>query len=136
MHLSCAQVQTGARIGCVKQPKPIHRARKALLVSAKKTDAQSGKGNQQVQYGQDWYEQTREASRQLRTAREELEYRREANRIANGGKERKDLYTNNWDGDQYKGSKFNILTVIALVSILTPLLGLVFAYSTYGILWG
>jgi hypothetical protein len=64
------------------------------------------------------------------------EYRREANRLANNGRERKDLYTANWDGSEYKGSKFNILTVIALVSVLTPLLGLVFAYTTFGVLWG
>lgn len=64
------------------------------------------------------------------------EYRREANRAANGGKERKDLYTDNWDGSEYKGSSFNVLTVIALVSVLTPLLGLVFAYTTFGVLWG
>jgi hypothetical protein len=63
-------------------------------------------------------------------------YRKEANRLANNGKERKDLYTANWDGAEYKGSKFNILTVIALVSVLTPLLGLVFAYTTFGVLWG
>lgn len=65
-----------------------------------------------------------------------VEYRREANRLANNGKERKDLYTDNWDGSEYKGSSFNVLTVIALVSVLTPLLGLLFAYTTFGILWG
>ena len=45
-------------------------------------------------------------------------------------------YTDAWDGDKYKGSSFNILTVLLAISILTPLLGLVFAYKTYGVLWG
>ena len=40
------------------------------------------------------------------------------------------------DGSVYKGSRFNILTVIALVSILTPLAGLAFAWWSYGVLWG
>ena len=40
------------------------------------------------------------------------------------------------DGSVYKGSMFNVLTVIALVSILTPLAGLVFAWWSYGVLWG
>ena len=31
------------------------------------------------------------------------EYRRAANLAANNGKERKDLYTDNWDGSEYKG---------------------------------
>ena len=40
------------------------------------------------------------------------------------------------DGSVYKGSKFNVLTVIALASILTPLAGLIFAWWSYGVLWG
>jgi len=40
------------------------------------------------------------------------------------------------DGDVYKGSRFNVLTVVAAVSILTPLAGLVFAWWSYGRLWG
>ena len=40
------------------------------------------------------------------------------------------------DGSVYKGSKFNVLTVVALASILTPLAGLVFAWWSYGVLWG
>lgn len=40
------------------------------------------------------------------------------------------------DGDQYKGSGFNVLTVVGVVSVLTPLAGLIFAYFTYGVLWG
>lgn len=64
------------------------------------------------------------------------EYRREANRAANNGRERKDLYSANWDGDKYKGNGVNVLTVIAAISVLTPLLGLIFAYNTFGVLWG
>lgn len=64
------------------------------------------------------------------------EYRRQANRAANNGRERKDLYTDNWDGSEYKGSSVNVLTVIGAISILAPLIGLIFALQTYGTLWG
>lgn len=64
------------------------------------------------------------------------EERRKANWEANNGLERKDLYTDNWDGDKYKGGAVNILSVIVVVSVLTPLAGLAFAYLTYGRLWG
>eukprot|EP00878_Enallax_costatus_P004423 GHUV01004663.1.p1 GENE.GHUV01004663.1~~GHUV01004663.1.p1 ORF type:complete len:142 (+),score=29.35 GHUV01004663.1:248-673(+) len=115
-----------------------HRAvRSSLIVSARKTASASGQTKQkQVTYGKDWYAATRDASKPFRTVREEIEYRREANRLANNGKERKDLYSANWDGDQYKGSSFNVLTVIAAISVLVPLAGLVFAYTTFGVLWG
>lgn len=36
------------------------------------------------------------------------EYRRAANRAANNGLERKDLYTDNWAGSEYRGSQFNV----------------------------
>ena len=61
---------------------------------------------------------------------------KEANAKANNGKERKDLYTDNWDGDVYKGNPVNVLSVILAISILAPLVGLVFALQTYGTLWG
>ena len=61
---------------------------------------------------------------------------REANERANGGREREDLYTDNWDGDVYKGSPVNVLSVILAVSILAPLVGLIFALQTHGTLWG
>ena len=64
------------------------------------------------------------------------EWRREANRQANNGKDRKDLYTDNWDGDKYKGNPVNVLSVILVVSVLVPLAGLAFAYFTFGTLWG
>jgi hypothetical protein len=41
------------------------------------------------------YAQTREAAKPRRTVRDEIEYRRRANELANNGKERKDLYTDN-----------------------------------------
>ncbi|GIL73741.1 hypothetical protein Vretimale_5380 [Volvox reticuliferus] len=93
------------------------------------------KGGPTLDYGNDWYKKTRELARP-RTVREEIEYRRQANLIANNGKERKDLYTDNWDGSEYKGSPFNILTLVGALFILTPVAGLVFAYYTYGTLWG
>jgi len=64
------------------------------------------------------------------------EYRRDANLAANNGKERKDLYTDNWDGSEWKGGSNNILTFIGALFVLVPVLGLVFAYFTYGDLWG
>jgi hypothetical protein len=91
---------------------------------------------QTVQYGSDWYAQTREAAKPRRTTREEMEYRRQANLAANNGKDRKDLYTDNWDGDKYKGNPVNILSVLIVISILVPVAGLVFAFNTYGKLWG
>lgn len=62
--------------------------------------------------------------------------RREANRAANRGRDREDLYTEKWAGSEYKGSGFNVLTVILIVSVLTPLFGIIFAYFSYGKLWG
>eukprot|EP00466_Bigelowiella_natans_P003819 jgi/Bigna1/52992/estExt_Genewise1Plus.C_140046 len=84
---------------------------------------------------QDWFKETRNPN-QGRTDNEEIAQRREANMIANNGKERKDLYTDAWDGDKYKGSSFNILTVLILVGIGAPVTGVVFALATYGKLWG
>jgi len=51
-------------------------------------------------------------------------------------REREDLFTDNWDGDEYKGSNFNELTVGLGIAIAMPILGLVFAAATYGKLWG
>lgn len=47
-----------------------------------------------------------------------------------------DLYTNNWDGSEYKGSGNNILTWLAVLFVATPVAGLVFAKLTYGVYWG
>ena len=38
-------------------------------------------------------------------------------------------------GDVYVGSKWNIMTVLMAVSILVPVMGLVFAWASYGTLW-
>ena len=46
------------------------------------------------------------------------------------------MYTDNWGGDKWKGDKVNVLSIIVVVSILGPLVGLVFAYLTFGKLWG
>ena len=54
------------------------------------------------------------------------EFRREANFKANNGREWKDLYS----------SPFNALTMLIVLTILAPILGLVFAFQTYGKLWG
>eukprot|EP01025_Chloroclados_australasicus_P069820 TRINITY_DN990_c0_g3_i1.p2 TRINITY_DN990_c0_g3~~TRINITY_DN990_c0_g3_i1.p2 ORF type:complete len:150 (+),score=9.36 TRINITY_DN990_c0_g3_i1:81-530(+) len=47
-----------------------------------------------------------------------------------------DLYSANWEGGEYVGKKWNIMTFILSLSFLIPILGLVFAYFTYGKLWG
>lgn len=65
-----------------------------------------------------------------------MERRRRANWEANNGKERKDLYTDNWAGSEYRGSGLNVLTVLLVVSVAVPALGLLFAFKTYGVLWG
>eukprot|EP00195_Chlamydomonas_chlamydogama_P015589 CAMPEP_0202902058 /NCGR_PEP_ID=MMETSP1392-20130828/16133_1 /ASSEMBLY_ACC=CAM_ASM_000868 /TAXON_ID=225041 /ORGANISM="Chlamydomonas chlamydogama, Strain SAG 11-48b" /LENGTH=98 /DNA_ID=CAMNT_0049588741 /DNA_START=14 /DNA_END=307 /DNA_ORIENTATION=- len=79
------------------------RGSRFVPCAAKNTDAKGKKVERvQVDYGSDWYEQTRKAaSPRFRTVREELEYRRQANLAANNGRERKDLYTDNWDGSEW-----------------------------------
>lgn len=97
------------------------------------------KGTEQGGYQDAWFRSTRAVldSTSTETGRRKIirEYR-EANERANGGREREDLYTDNWDGDVYKGSPVNVLSVILAVSILAPLVGLIFALQTYGTLWG
>jgi hypothetical protein len=39
------------------------------------------------------------------------------------------------NGDEYRGSNWNILTVILALTFLIPVFGLLFAYLTYGTLW-
>ncbi|GMH44415.1 hypothetical protein BSKO_12367 [Bryopsis sp. KO-2023] len=96
---------------------------------------QAKKKPQDVTYGQDWYETTRDLGAP-KTVREQLERYKKANLEANNGLERKDLYTDKWAGDQYTGSRFNILTVLAGLFFFTPVVGLIIAYFTYGIYWG
>lgn len=50
--------------------------------------------------------------------------------------DRPSLFTDNWGGDTWKGGRINVLSVILIVSILVPLGGLIFAYFTFGTLWG
>eukprot|EP00223_Ostreococcus_mediterraneus_P009950 CAMPEP_0179630778 /NCGR_PEP_ID=MMETSP0932-20121108/6073_1 /TAXON_ID=548131 ORGANISM="Ostreococcus mediterraneus, Strain clade-D-RCC2596" /NCGR_SAMPLE_ID=MMETSP0932 /ASSEMBLY_ACC=CAM_ASM_000582 /LENGTH=125 /DNA_ID=CAMNT_0021500249 /DNA_START=98 /DNA_END=471 /DNA_ORIENTATION=- len=69
-----------------------------------------------------------------RTVSDEIGRRQFANRRANNGKDRKDLYTDNWDGSEYKGSSFNILSVVAGLFVLVPVGLLAFAYTSYGTL--
>ncbi|KAI8114137.1 hypothetical protein M9434_002263 [Picochlorum sp. BPE23] len=108
------------------------RSREAGVCWAKKNVKQQ----KEVSYGRDWYQQTRDAMNTKRSAREEMEIRREANRKANNGRDREDLYTDNWDGDVYKGNRVNILSVLVAISVLAPLIGIIFALNTYGTLWG
>lgn len=39
------------------------------------------------------------------------------------------------DGDVYIGSRWNELSVLYLIFLVTPLLGLLFAWATHGTLW-
>lgn len=45
------------------------------------------------------------------------------------------LFSANWQGDVYVGSRWNVATVLALVSAVTTLGGLAFAMATKGVLW-
>ena len=76
----------------------------------KKTAAKRSRKEQQipVDYGRDWFAATRDPSRGL-SPRQEMQMRREANRAANNGLERKDLYTDAWAGSEYRGSSNNIV---------------------------
>eukprot|EP00884_Botryococcus_braunii_P020014 jgi/Botrbrau1/6697/Bobra.0202s0034.1 len=120
--------------GCPSLAKPanMHGALQQIGRSSSRIRAGKRQGDQS---GQDWYQKTRDPY-QGRTVREELEYRRQANLAANKGKERKDLYTDNWEGSEYKGSSINILTVLIALFILVPVAGLAFAFATFGTLWG
>jgi len=69
-------------LGCQK-------GRPAVLVTAAKRPVKTGK----VDYGKDWYQQTKQNARRFKTVKEELEYSRKSNWEANNGRERKDLYT-------------------------------------------
>jgi len=70
-----------------------------VRVFAKKETGQNSKSPPvNVTYGADWYTSTRQAAKSTLTVREELERRRAANSAANNGRERKDLYTDNWCG--------------------------------------
>lgn len=105
---------------------------KRVVTTAAKRPVKTGK----VDYGKDWYQQTRQNARRFKSVKEELEYYRKANWEANNGKERKDLYTDNWDGDVYKGAPWNILNLLIILFLAVPLFGLIFAWQTYGTLWG
>lgn len=50
--------------------------------------------------------------------------------------DREDLYTDNWEGDVYVGSRWNVLSVGLALTIAVPVLGIIFALSTRGVLWG
>jgi hypothetical protein len=43
------------------------------------------------------------------------------------------LFSENWEGDVYVGSRWNVATVLALVSAVTTAAGLAFAFATKGV---
>jgi hypothetical protein len=45
------------------------------------------------------------------------------------------LYSGNWEGDVYVGSNWNMLTLITGLIFVVPIVGLLFAYLSYGTLW-
>eukprot|EP00894_Picocystis_sp_ML_P002902 jgi/Pico_ML_1/53419/g410.t1 len=47
-----------------------------------------------------------------------------------------ELNTPNWDGDVYIGSNWNVGTALLLVFVVTMVGIGVFAYLTYGTVWG
>ena len=69
------------------------------------------------------------------TVREELEALREAYLGAEEKalKGEAKLFTENWEGDVYVGSQWNVATVLALVSAATTAAGLAFAFATKGV---
>lgn len=50
--------------------------------------------------------------------------------------DRPDLYSDQWEGDVYVGSGWNELSVGLAIAIAVPVIGLIFALSTKGTLWG
>ncbi len=72
---------------------------------------------------------------------QEIARRRAANWEANGRKrDREDLYTaasgGSWEGSEYVGSANNLLTWVLVAAVAAPVAGLIFAWRTYGVLWG
>ena len=67
--------------------------------------------------------------------REELEALREAYLGAEEKalKGEAKLFSENWEGDVYVGSRWNVATVLALVSAVTTAAGLAFAFATKGV---
>lgn len=116
------------------------RASSPVTCRASKKSASTTTGADKTSgYQEAWFRSTRstlDAQSTTEGRRRVLREYVEANRKANGGREREDLYTDNWDGDVYKGNPVNVLSVILAVSIIAPLVGLVFALQTYGTLWG
>jgi hypothetical protein len=111
--------------------------RRRVAAAAAKDDAAkaapAAKGQQRaVQYGADWYAATREASKPS-TVREEIARRRAVNDVAYRDRR---LNSDAWEGSEYKGSPVNILSLLVALFLLVPVLGLGFAYKTYGVLWG
>ena len=112
-------------------------SRGAALVAAAKKNADA-KG---VTYGESWYQKTRGQVISGKGAAAEIARRKAANWEANGRKrDREDLYTASrggaWEGSEYVGSSNNVLTWIIVAAVGAPVAGLVFAYLTYGKLWG
>lgn len=66
---------------------------KGVVVAAAKRSPKRPVKTGNVDYGKDWYQQTRQNARRFKTVKEELAYYRNANWEANNGRERKDLYT-------------------------------------------
>jgi hypothetical protein len=47
----------------------------------------------------------------------------------------KHLYSANWEGDVYVGSRWNMLTFLMGLTFFVPVFGLLFAFLSYGTLW-
>jgi hypothetical protein len=112
-------------------PPPSAGRERATTTTTTKNASSSSKPRV-VNYGADWYAATREASRPS-NVREELARRKAANEVTYRDRR---LNSDAWEGSEYRGSRWNILTLLAALFVLVPVLGLAFAYQTYGVLWG
>lgn len=85
-----------------------------------------------VEYGPDWYEATRQAWQNNDPA-EEAKWRRLVNFKVNHGVERKDLYTENFDGDTWNhqgdGSPADTLRMLGTISAVLIVASVVIGFN-------
>lgn len=123
---------SAAATAAPRQRRRAHHPAAPVVAAASKEDDAKAAPRAAVQYGAGWYAATREASKPS-TVREEIARRRAVNDVAYRDRR---LNSDAWEGSEYKGSKVNILTLLVALFLLVPVLGLGFAYKTYGVLWG
>ena len=118
--LSSTPTRRGSSLGCSSSNisgKSLHHVSRNVSVRSDRRTTETDTSER------NWFEETRQAASQTRRPKSEYV-------------DRSDLYTDNWDGDTYKGSGVNILTVLIGLSLGVPVIGLVIAYFTWGEYWG